>query len=344
MKQRPPRRAAARHMYHPEIPAPGRHQKEPGMILLLPDQKRRLAEVLRADCPLDELMLFQEYVKACMRFPVNVRWIDPDVEEKQVVEVCVMGLKEEFDRRGLLVKCSLPTGITRMIPLEQLQGPWVDDEGTWDQNDAVKVASRLIADYCFWVNELHGLDPSTSNFGDEDEEEDGLYEDQHGESMFRLGGGPVGVGVGGVGVGGVGALLAYGSGSDIDDEEGDEMLLGDEDADGGDGGEDFLDREVLEDLSSAALEELEGRMPNDDGEDMDLDDDEEEDDEDDEDNVFEEFEDEDLIPLGAEDDEKNWKLGYDEDLDAGLPEAETWPEEEENNRMHQRFHHHILHQ
>jgi hypothetical protein len=343
MKQRP-RRAAARHLYHPEIPAPGRQPKDPGVILLLTDQKRRLAEVLRADCPLDELMLFREYVKVCMRFPVNVRWIDPDFEEKQVVEVCCLGLKEDYDRRGLLVKCSLPTGATRMIPFEQLQGPWVDDDATWDMGDAVKVASRLIGDYCFWVNELRGLDPSTSNFGDDDEEEDGLYEDQHGETLFRIGGG----GGGGGGAGGGGVMAFSSDGSELDGQEQDDMLIGEEEGALGENGDDlnaFLGQEAFDELSSAALSELEGRMhpvDGDDGGDMDLDDDEEED------NDGDDFEDEDLIPLGgpedelaeAEDDEKNWKLAYDDDLDVGLPEAE-WQEEEEPRNHH--LHHHRLH-
>lgn len=358
MKQRP-RRAAARHMYHPEIPAPSRQPKDPLVILLLGDQKRRLAEVLRADCPLDELMLFQSYVKACMRFPVNVRWIDPDVEEKQIVDVCVMGLKEEFDRRGLLVKCSLPSGATRMIPLEQLQGPWVDDDASWDLNDPVKVASRLISDYRFWVNELHGLDPSTSNFGDDDDEDDGLYEDQHGETLFRLG-------TAGAGGGSSGAsAMDFGSGSEMDlHGDGDHMGEG---GDGEDlGGEDFLDQDLLDELSSGALSELEGQMlpEGQDGDDMDIDDmDDDEDDEEDGDGDGDDFEDEDLIPVGsgldeeaeAENDERNWKLAYDADLDAGLSEQEVWPEEAEQLRRHNsnnqhhhhhhhRLHHHILHQ
>jgi hypothetical protein len=76
-------------------------------ILTLSDQKKRLGELLHAgkatyfvskkneklttgpclDCQLDELCLLRSYVKKCFPFPVNVDWIDPDVEQPKPVEV-----------------------------------------------------------------------------------------------------------------------------------------------------------------------------------------------------------------------------------------------------------------
>lgn len=48
-KQRPrPPREAARHPFHPELPAPSRPAREPGLVVVLHDQKRRLAELLHA--------------------------------------------------------------------------------------------------------------------------------------------------------------------------------------------------------------------------------------------------------------------------------------------------------
>jgi hypothetical protein len=155
--------------------------------------------------------------------------------------------------------------------------------------------------------------------------------------LFRLGSGMGGVGVG---------IVPDVSGSDLDDEEeeaddGGDMIIGD------DGNvEAFLDQEVFDELSSGALSELEGRMDDENG--MQIDDDEEDEDrDDDDDDENDDFEDEDLIPLGAlneeeaENDEKNWKLGYDEDLDAGVQETEIWAEEEDDDPQHQHRHNRI---
>ena len=85
------------------------------------------------------------------------------MEDAQGVEVCCLGLKEEYDRRGLLLKCSVVgSDKTRMIPLEELV--IAKTEGNFDENDAQKIAERVISDYCFWVIELRGLDPSSNGF------------------------------------------------------------------------------------------------------------------------------------------------------------------------------------
>ncbi len=282
-------------MYHPELPAPGRQPREPLAVLHLPEQPRRLAELLRADCQLDELMLLREYAKQCLRFPVTVRWLDPDVDERVPVEVCALGLKEEFDRRGVLVKCSVAgSEKTRWIPLEQLQGPWVDDPAAWDEADAQKVASRVIGDYCFWVTQLHGLDPSASGFCDDDDDEyqderggllrhydDGLLESgEEDEAEALLAGGEGGGLLLGEDSDGP-ELMEYGSDSALSDLGGAPLLLA-----AGEGGEEDEEEEGGEEDSAGGAR----------------------------------WEDEEDAPFaeGEEEDEKLWRIGYDEDLDVGL--------------------------
>ena len=231
-KQRPrPVREAARHPIHPDLPAPSRQPRGPEQVLLSHDQKRRLADLLQGACQMDELASMRDYVQRCMRFPAVALWIDPDVELARPLPVCCLVLKEEYDRRGILVKCSVEGfDQTRFIPLEQLRGrAAVVDDANWDAEDAQKVAARIIDDYRFWVDELHGLDPSEAGFygGPEDDYDmDGGGGSGGGMDMFGMHG--------------------YDGSYYSDDEEdsaGDEMLFGDED---------------FEDLSSGALAELEG--------------------------------------------------------------------------------------
>lgn len=252
----------------------------------------------------------REYATRCLRFPFSITWVDPDLEDSVPVEVCCLGLKEGFDRRGLFVKCSvIDSNVTRFIPLEQLHGVAVTEE-TWNAEDPAIVASRVISDYRFWLGELHGLDPSSIEF---DLQGDDGHDDGPGLDMFR---------------GFDGSYF-----SDDDEEEdgsgGDEMLFG------SDVGSEY------DDLSSGALAELQGQEDHEmdfgedglplifgrlsdhrgeegDGQD---DDDDEDDDEDDVDDLGLLDEEGDVFPFDQDDDEKNWKIDYDDNLD--LPSGES---------------------
>ncbi len=154
-------------------------------------------------------------------------------------------------------------------------------------------------------------DPSSSAFCDDDDDE---YDDEHGEMFHDMG--PYYGGGGGGGVGGE-------SGDDELDEDGGEGGEGGGAHGAGHGGDSGLeDMEFGSELSSGALSELAhgDALDGEGGDGMEGEDDEIDD------GYFDcDCDDEDLAPFGdgeEEDaeDEKLWRIGYDEDMDAGLPE------------------------
>lgn len=137
-------------------------------ILALPDAQLRVAEVCKGHCQADEVAEWHLYVRDRLLVPFAATWSDPDEPDSGPQAVEVRAVREEADRRGVMVLCAIDgTQRTRWIGLEWLYVAEVRDED-WDASNALHVAARVLADYNFWVNELHGLDPSPLFFDDDD--------------------------------------------------------------------------------------------------------------------------------------------------------------------------------